>query len=78
MAEKTSSLLDRTKKEYEEQQRRTQLLNTFPKPQPPKNNTVYIEIPNHHTKGGYFPRFNPISKILSCHLHEELNIAGKS
>ena len=46
--------------------------------QQPENNTVYIELLNHHTEGGRFSRFNPKSKILFFHLHEDLQIAAKS
>ena len=78
MAEsKDSSLLNNYSNKKLAEQRREQFINDFPK-KPPEINTVYIEVLNHHTKGRRFPRFNPKSKILSCHLHEELNIAAKS
>ena len=77
MTEKQPSLSSDSNKKLKEQ-RHTQFLNTFPKSEQPENNTVYIEALNHHTKGGCFPRFNPKSKMLSCHLHEKINIAAKS
>ena len=55
--------------------REEQFLNSFQKPV--ENNTIYIDVLNHLQKGR-FPRFNERSKILSCHLHEELNIPAKS
>ena len=78
MAEKDSTSLSNDNNKKLEEQRSIQFLNTFPKPEQPENNTVYIEIFNHQTKGGRFPHFNPKSKILSCHLHEDLHIAAKS
>ena len=77
MAEKQPSLSNDSNKKLKGQ-RHIKILNTFPKSEQPENNTVYIEVLNHHTKGGHFPLFNPKSKILSCHLHEEINIAAKS
>ena len=71
MAEKHSTSLSDDNNKKLEEQRRIQFLNTFPKTEQPENNTVCIEILNHYTKGGRCPRFNPKSKILSCHLHED-------
>lgn len=59
------------------ERRLEQYINAFPQ-KPPENNTVYIEVLNHYPQGGRFPRFNPKTKILFCHLHEELYIPARS
>ena len=43
----------------------------------PENNTVFVEVRNDYPKGR-FPRFNPRTKILSCHLHDDLLTHARS
>ena len=47
MAKKQPSLSNDSNKNLKEQ-RHIKFLNTFPKSEQPENNTVYIEVLNHH------------------------------